>query len=48
MGDHYQLDVLGAKAVGINPVLIDRFDLFPEITDCVRIRSLAELVTYLG
>ena len=48
VGDHYQLDVLGARAVGINPVLIDRFDLFPEITDCVRIRSLAELVTYLG
>jgi len=33
--------------VGMKPILVDRYDLFPEITDCVRIRSLAELIGHL-
>jgi len=47
VGDQYKLDVLGARGVGINPVLIDRYDLFPEIDDCPRIRTLTELTEYL-
>jgi len=43
VGDQYQLDVVGAMEVGINPVLIDRYDLFPELSDCPRILSLNEL-----
>jgi len=47
VGDQYQTDVLGARGVGINPVLIDRYDLMPEVSDCPRIHSLAELAQYL-
>jgi hypothetical protein len=31
----------------MKPILVDRYDLFPEVSDCARIRSLAELVNYL-
>jgi hypothetical protein len=31
----------------MKPVLVDRYDLFPEVNDCVRIKSLAELVNHL-
>ena len=47
MGDQYSCDVVGARGVGMKPVLVDRYDLFPEITDCARIRSLAELVDHV-
>ena len=43
VGDQYEIDVVGARGVGITPVLIDRYDIYPEITDCSRIRSLSEL-----
>ena len=43
VGDQYRLDVLGARRVGINAVLIDRNDISPQVIDCPRIRSLAEL-----
>jgi len=42
-GDQYSLDIVGARGVGIKAVLIDRYDLFQEITDCPRIRTLAEI-----
>lgn len=48
VGDQYQLDVAGARGVGITPILIDRYDLYPEIRDCPRILSLSELAQYLG
>ncbi|MDD5288852.1 MAG: HAD family hydrolase [Dehalococcoidales bacterium] len=44
IGDQYQNDVQGARAVGIQPVLLDRADYYAEITDCPRIRSLTEVV----
>ncbi len=47
VGDQYKLDVAGARGVGIKPILIDRFDLYPEVTDCPRIRSLTEVTQYL-
>jgi putative hydrolase of the HAD superfamily len=47
VGDQYQTDVLGARGVGIRPVLIDRFDLETEVSDCPRIHSLVELPGYL-
>lgn len=43
VGDQYGTDVVGARGVGINPVLLDRYDLFPETSDCPRIRTLTEL-----
>jgi len=47
VGDQYNLDVLGARRVGITPVLIDRYDLYPEVSDCHRIHRLTELAEYL-
>jgi len=47
VGDQYQTDVLGARGVGITPILIDRYDLMPEVSDCPRIHSLTELAQYL-
>ncbi len=47
VGDQYTSDVLGARGVGIEGVLIDRYDLSKNITDCLRIESLTEIVEYL-
>lgn len=47
VGDQYKIDVVGARGVGISPILIDRYNLYPEVTDCPRIHSLAELAGYL-
>ena len=48
IGDQYETDVLGARGAGINPILIDRFDLYLQISDCPRIRSLSEVLKYLS
>ena len=47
VGDQYQNDVLGARGVGISPVLLDRADYYTEIKDCPRIRSLSEVSKYV-
>ncbi len=47
IGDQYKLDVVGARGVGITPILIDRYNLYPEVSDCPRINSLTEVVNYL-
>lgn len=47
VGDQYQTDIIGARGAGIAPILIDRYDLYPEITDCPRIHRLPELTGYL-
>lgn len=43
VGDLYQVDVVGARAAGITPVLVDAAGLYPK-ADCVRVRSLPQLV----
>ena len=43
VGDQYQSDVLGARAVGIHPVLIDRGGWHTGVNDCLKITSLPEL-----
>lgn len=43
VGDNYYADILGARAAGVAPVILDPLELFPE-ADCVMIRSLDELV----
>jgi HAD superfamily hydrolase (TIGR01549 family) len=48
VGDQYQNDVLGARGVGISPILLDRTDYYAEITDCPRIRSLTEVSKYIS
>jgi len=47
VGDQYSLDVVGARGVGISPILIDRYDLYPEVSDCPRIHTLPEVVEYI-
>jgi len=47
VGDQYQIDIIGARGVGIEALLIDRNDYFPEITDCPRIHDLAQIMDYL-
>ena len=47
VGDQYKVDIIGAKGVGINPILIDRHDLYPEVNDCPRINTLTKLMEYL-
>lgn len=47
VGDQYHSDVLGARGVGISPLLLDRDGFWEGIKDCPRIRSLGEIVNYL-
>ena len=47
VGDQYDVDVVGARRADITPIMIDRYDLYPEITDCPRIKSLPQVIPYL-
>jgi putative hydrolase of the HAD superfamily len=46
VGDVYEVDVLGARAAGLTPVLFDPDDMVPD-ADCARIRRLDELPGWL-
>jgi len=46
-GDIYSIDVVGARAAGLRPVLVDEGGLYPD-ADCPRVRSLAELAVHLA
>jgi HAD superfamily hydrolase (TIGR01509 family) len=43
VGDLYHVDVVGARAAGLQAVLFDAADLYPE-ADCPRIRRLGEML----
>lgn len=48
VGDSYVLDVLGARAAGITPVLLDRRGIVPpEAMDCIVVRDLYGLLDLL-
>ena len=47
VGDIYHVDVVGARAAGVRPVLLDEAGLYPD-ADCPRVRSLAELAGHLA
>lgn len=48
VGDSYIRDVLGARALGITPVLIDRMGMLqPEVLDCPLVYDLYELLDML-
>jgi FMN phosphatase YigB (HAD superfamily) len=47
VGDQYHSDIVGAKGVGISPLLLDRDGFWESINDCPRIRSLSEIVNYV-
>jgi putative hydrolase of the HAD superfamily len=46
VGDLYHVDVVGARAAGVRPVLLDEAGLWPD-ADCPRVRSLVELADHL-
>jgi HAD superfamily hydrolase (TIGR01509 family) len=43
VGDLYHVDVVGARAAGLDAILFDVADLYPE-ADCRRVRTLADLL----
>jgi putative hydrolase of the HAD superfamily len=47
LGDVPSIDVAGARAAGINPVLLDRHDLYKEI-DAPRIHAISELEDWIS
>ena len=47
VGDQYDVDIVGARNVGIKAVLLDRNDWLSDITDCPRIRTLPQIVEYI-
>ena len=47
VGDQYHSDVLGARGVGIHPVLIDRGGWQADVDDCPKISSLSDLGSLL-
>ena len=47
VGDFYHIDVVGARAAGLTPALLDVGGLYPDC-DCLRVRSLRELVDVLS
>ena len=48
VGDQLESDVLGARAVGMHGVLIDRGDWQAKVKDCPRIERLSELENLLA
>jgi putative hydrolase of the HAD superfamily len=46
VGDIYAIDVVGARAAGLQPVLIDPVGAYPEV-DCPRIERLSDLLDRL-
>jgi len=42
VGDNYYADILGARRVGLTPILVDRRGVFPE-ADCRVIKEIGEL-----
>jgi putative hydrolase of the HAD superfamily len=48
IGDQYNNDVRGARAVGIVPLLLDRDNLYPEVKDCPRVQSLSEISKFIN
>ena len=47
VGDQYEIDVVGANGAGMKGILLDRDDYFAEITDCLRLRTLTQVVEYV-
>jgi putative hydrolase of the HAD superfamily len=43
LGDQPDIDIAGARGAGIQPVLLDRDNIFPAFVECPRIRGLAEV-----
>ena len=47
VGDVYAMDVVGARAAGLRPLLLDPFDQFGAWDDVERIRTVRDLPAWL-
>ncbi len=47
VGDLFHIDVVGARAAGLTPILLDPLGLYPD-ADCWRVSSLTALADYLA
>jgi putative hydrolase of the HAD superfamily len=47
VGDQYQVDMAGAKAAGMQGILLDRVGYYRQKLDCPKIKSLNEIVSYI-
>jgi len=47
VGDHYFSDILGAKSVGIQGVLLDRTDSHRAVADCPKVKTLTHTLDLL-
>jgi putative hydrolase of the HAD superfamily len=47
VGDNFYADVVGSRAAGLVPVLLDPSDIFPD-AGCVRVKSLGDLLSVIG
>jgi len=47
VGDNYAMDVLGARAAGINPILVDRRLAYPD-PDCPRVTDLRQVADIIS
>ena len=48
VGDQYQVDVIGSSGARMRGILLDRDGYYKEKLDCLKIRSLKELIEHLG
>jgi putative hydrolase of the HAD superfamily len=47
VGDLYHVDVVGARAAGLTPVLLDAAGLYPDV-DCLRVATVSEIADAIG
>jgi putative hydrolase of the HAD superfamily len=47
VGDQYQVDMAGAKAAGMQGILLDRVGYYRQKLDCPKIKSLKEIIDYI-
>jgi len=46
VGDLYHVDVVGARAAGVHPLLIDTADLYRD-ADCPRVRAMSQVPSFI-
>jgi putative hydrolase of the HAD superfamily len=48
IGDQYKVDIVGARSAGIKPLLIDRYELYPDFNECPRITTAYQVADYIS